>query len=232
MTHDSMLFLPYRGYAEAVNTLARHVLQLDPACDWIVCGGDDTDPDPNHTADEIAAQLRDHFTNIHMAYAEYEPSDHAESKPHAWTLFARTLTGEQMRTFGVMQPTGDRFAFSKAQGSAPIDRVAGSPWLGREWCVRANQGKGPLWPEYTHNFVDEELQNVAIKYGVFWQRPDLIHLHHHYQRETDDINSRAVGKPVPVHLKDREDNPAVHWEPFKILFNQRKRAGFPGSEPL
>lgn len=181
----------YPGYARAVNALAFDVLR-----DWIVTGGDDTDPDPNLTAEEIAAQLTAHFGG----------------------------------TFGVCQPTGDRFAFSKAQGSAPIDRVAGSPWLGREWCLRANQGKGPLWPEYTHMFVDEELQNVAIKYGVFWQRPDLIHLHHHYQRVSDAINSPAQVREAPPHLV--EVNKREHWDKYKAIFEARKRAGFPGSEPL
>ena len=187
----------YPGYAKAVNALAFDVLRDDPLCDWVVTGGDDTDPDPNHTADEIALELRGGFPGPN---------------------------------FGVMQPTGDRFAFSKAQGSAPIDRVAGSPWLGREWCLRANQGKGPLWPEYTHMFVDEELQHVAIKYGVFWQRPDLIHLHHHYQRATDAIDSPAVGNPTPPHLV--KVNKREHWDKYKIIFEARKRAGFPGSEPL
>jgi hypothetical protein len=182
----------YPGYARAVNVLAKQVLEAHPDCDWIVTGGDDVDPDPNHTADEIARQCSD------------------------W----------RADTFGVMQPTGDRFA------GGSIDRIAGSPWMGREWCQRINQGHGPLWPEYTHNFVDEELQNVAIKYGVFWQRPDLIHLHHHFQRESDALDSKAVARAIPAHLKNKEDNPAVHWTPFKALFNERKRAGFPGSEPL
>lgn len=193
----------YPGYAQAVNNLARLVLSIekDP-CGWIVIGGDDTLPDPNKQAEEIAAELTAHFGG----------------------------------TFGVCQPTGDRFAYSKASmpgwpnGSAPIDRVAGSPWLGREWCLRINQGKGPLWPEYTHMFSDEELQNVAIKYGVFWQRLDLIHLHHHFMRKSDAIDSPAVSRPIPKHLV--EANSAAHWEKYKGLFEQRKRKGFPGSEPL
>jgi hypothetical protein len=212
---DLVMHGTYPGYAESVNRLAREVL-LDPSCDWIVTGGDDTEPDPNHTADEIAQECSHHF---------------------AWERAQRSGQFEEPNTFGVMQPTGDRFAFSRAQsspqfphGSAPIDRVAGSPWLGREWCQRINQGKGPLWHEYTHMFSDEELQCVAIKYGVFWQRPDLIHLHHHFQRESPAIDSKAVARPVPAHLV--EANSPEHWAKYKKLFEDRKRAGFPGSDPL
>src|SRR5580700_7849161 len=46
-------------------------------------------------------------------------------------------------TFGVMQPTGDDW--TDARGKV-IERYAGSPWLGREWCRRAYQGNGPMWP--------------------------------------------------------------------------------------
>jgi hypothetical protein len=191
----------YPGYARAVNQMIAAILRrkFDHDVEWFVTGGDDTDPDPNHAADEIASQCKAHFGG----------------------------------TFGVMQPTGDRFAYSKAQGSAPIDRVAGSPWMGLDWCKRINQGRGPLWPEYEHMFVDEELQNVAIKYSAFWQRPDLIHLHHHFQRESDAINSKAKNATpdiIPPHLKHWCS--AEHWKEAKELFTRRKASGFEGSEPL
>jgi hypothetical protein len=181
----------YPGYAVAVNTLVSTVMQIDPDADWFVTGGDDVLPDPDHTADEIAAQLTQHFGG----------------------------------TFGVMQPTGDRFA------GGQIDRICGSPWMGREWCKRINQGLGPLWPDYTHMFVDEELQCVAQKYGVLWQRPDLIHLHRHFMRESDAIDSRAVGcKERPEFLD--EANSREHWMTFEKLFKTRRAQGFSGSEPL
>src|SRR3954471_3973935 len=44
-----ILWRTYRGYAEAVNTLAKFVLDRHPEVDWIVTGGDDTFPDPNKT---------------------------------------------------------------------------------------------------------------------------------------------------------------------------------------
>ncbi|MGC2151716.1 MAG: hypothetical protein WA618_06710 [Terriglobales bacterium] len=190
-------FRPYSGYAESVNFLVKQIMEYDSSAMWFVTGGDDTDPDPNHTADEIAQECLDHF---------------------------------QKGTFGVMQPTGDRYAFDRALGSCAIDRVAGSPWMGREWCARINQGRGPLWSEYTHMFVDEELQAVAIKYGVFWQRPDLIHLHHHYMRQSDALDSKAIHRDAPAHLV--EVNSTDHWQKYKKIFEARKAAGFPGSEPL
>ena len=123
---------------------------------------------------------------------------------------------DEKRIVGAAGRFGDRFA------GGSIDRICGSAWLGREWCLRINQGKGPLWPEYTHMFSDEELQNVAIKYGVFWQRPDLTHLHNHWGREP--------GGQAPEFLK--RANSSAEWDAYKKLFRERRAAGFPGSEPL
>lgn len=171
----------YPGYAQAVNALAAEVLAQDPGCQFIVDGGDDTTPDPNHSPSEIAQQCVEHFGG----------------------------------TFGVMQPTGDRWA------NGSIDRIAGSAWMGREWCERANQGLGPLWHEYFHNFVDDELQNVAIKLGVFWQRPDLIHHHEHWIRAEAEM---------PQFLK--KANSSDQWAHSQRLFNERRNSGFPGHAPL
>jgi len=204
---DWVTVAPYPGYAQAVNHLVKTVLAMDPECEWCVAGGDDTEPDLNHSAEQIALECDEHFGTT-------QRSEDAISV--AWD----TTHG----TFGVMQPTGDRFA------GGCIDRICGSPWMGREFCQRMNGGQGPFWPEYRHMFVDEELQNVALKLGVLWQRPDLIHLHHHFQRESDAVESNAVYRPVPAHLV--EANSPAHWDKYKALFEQRKAAGFPGCEPL
>lgn len=79
-------------------------------------------------------------------------------------------------------------------------------------------------------FVDEELQEVALKMGVLWQRRDLVHLHRHFARESDSLNSRAVMKPIPAHLV--ESNSPAHWTKYKNIFTERKRLGFPGHEPI
>lgn len=181
---------PYPGYAVAVNRLSREVLAFNPNCQWIVTGGDDTLPDPNKRADEIADELTAHFGG----------------------------------TFGVMQPTGDRFS------NGSIDRIAGSPWMGREFCERMYCGNGPLFSGYQHMFVDEELLHVAEKLGVYWRRPDLVQLHRHFMRQSDDLNSPAVRKTIPPHLV--KWNSQQHWNESKALFNSRKDAGFPGHEPL
>lgn len=199
----------YDGYAKAVNALARSVLQIHPDCNWIVTGGDDVYPDPNHTADEIARECSEHFKR-----EKYGPESRWNTEP---------MPGD---TFGVMQPTGDRWP---SDANCYVDRVCGSPWLGREFCLRINQGKGPLWPDYTHNFVDEELQNVALKYGVLWQRRDLIHYHDNWAR------ARKLSSDCPDFLKAVTGVTAegrAHWAKYKRLFLERKAAGFPGSEPL
>ena len=112
---------------------------------------------------------------------------------------------------------------------AYIDRVCGSPWMGREFCLRINQGRGPLWPEYFHMGEDEELQAVALKYGVLWQRPDLIHLHQHWGRALPG-EVMAPRTRMPKFLE--KANSGAEWDKYKRLFAQRSAAGFPGSEPL
>lgn len=200
----------YPGYAVTVNTMARHILDKDPACDWIVATGDDTDPDPTKRADEIARECSEYFRDRMNRL-----SNEKCLGIHPLTVIAK------YDTFGVMQPTGD--PWRDTQGRI-IERIAGSPWLGREWCRRINQGAGPLWPEYTHCFADEELQNVAIKLGVFWQRPDLTHHHENWARKRHD---RA---DMPAFLT--EANSPEHWAKYSKLFAERKAAGFPGHEPI
>ena len=118
-------------------------------------------------------------------------------------------------TFGVMQPTGDRWA----DGS--IDRIAGSPWLGREFCERAYQGNGPLWGEFTHMFVDEHLQAVAVTLGLFWQRRDVTHYHNHYLRVQEGVNWSAG---VPAHLTQWSSQ--QHWNESKAIFERLQAGGF------
>lgn len=183
---------PYPGYSNAVNMLA-HIALRDPTCNWVVTGGDDIYPDSAHTADEIAAQCTHHFSG----------------------------------TFGVMQPTGDRWGADDPyarvtwpDAPAMIDRICGSPWMGREFCERINQGHGPLWAEYFHNFEDEELQGVALKNGCLWQRRDLIHYHDH--------SRRAAGGQWKPHQSGYD----ADYRRTEPIFRARKAAGFPGSEAL
>jgi hypothetical protein len=72
-------------------------------------------------------------------------------------------------------------------------------------------------------FADEELQNVAQKMGVLWQRPDLIHFHQHPTLE---------GPMKAQSIWQRKIYSSEHWQASKALFDSRKAAGFPGSEPI
>lgn len=205
---DQVLVGRYPGYAVALNTLAVDVLRRDRLCDWIVAAGDDTDPDPTKRADDIARECSEYF-------AGRGPADRVDEN----TVSMSISEFEKSRTLGIMQPIGDPWA--DHQGRI-IERIAGSPWLGREWCRRAYGGKGPLWPEYTHCFADEELQLVAQRYGVFWQRPDLSQHHDNW--------ARARGNPADRPAFLDEANSPEHWRKYQALFNQRKADGFPASE--
>ena len=188
----------YLGWARSTNILCREVLSKDPACNWCVGGGDDYLPDLAHTAEEIAVRCSAHFGG----------------------------------SFGVMQTTGDRWCdtpdsrrqYGENRG-AIIDRIAGSPWLGREWCARSYQGNGPMCDEYHHIFADEELQEVAFKLGVFWQCRDLIQLHEHPLRRSGGNESDWPDFLKPINTPE-------NWQREMGRFHERKAAGFPGSEPL
>ncbi len=200
----------YPGYARAVNAIIKDVCYMDTEADWFVTGGDDVLPDPKKSAEEIARECTAHFWNDYEL--TYPPSRPAWGNDAYFSDDAYNRIG----TFGVCQPTGDDW--SDHQGRM-IERIAGSPWIGREFARRINQGNGPLWPEYFHNWADEELQCVATELGVFWQRPDLTHYHDNPMRH---------GKPRAPHLKGVD----ADYHAKKPLFDSRKAAGFPGSEPL
>lgn len=185
----------YLGWAPSINILARFILSHDSDAEWIVSGGDDIEPDPDLTAEQIGWQCRAYFG---------------------------AGKGMPRSTFGVMQPTGDRWA----DGS--IDRICGSPWLGREFCERMYQGTGPMFDGYKHMFGDEELQHVSAGLGILWQRRDLVHLHKHYFRTAQGgVN---YGAAIPTHMI--EWNGRKHWDESQALYTARKAASFPGHEPL
>jgi len=133
-------------------------------------------------------------------------------------------------TFGVMQPIGDRWHEGRGGfKNAPVDRVAGSAWIGRDFAKRAYAGNGPLWDEYFHNFCDEELQCVAQKLGVFWQRPDLTQRHMNWARGATDQEIVDVER-MPDFLK--RANSEKEWNSAKRMFLERKAANFPYHEAI
>ncbi len=207
----------YRGWAPSVNLLAKFVIEHDKTAEWIVTGGDDYEPEMNCAAEEIGQQCMAHFAD--------EWAAQRGSRPFGVTVC----------TYGVMQPTGDRWgdtpASRKQYGEnrgAYIDRIAGSPWFGREWVRRAYGGNGPMYEGYRHMYADEELKEVAEKLGVYWPRRDLIQLHNHWGREPGDKFgdfSKCPDFLLPVNTHE-------HWFTSQDMFNERKALGWPGHEPL
>jgi len=214
--------LSYGGYALSVNQLICAVRRVDPAARWFVAAGDDVEPDLNHSADETAQQCEDYFLEQSRG-------------GRIWDLEARIRT-QGGATFGVMQPTGDRWGDTpesrKLYGhdrGAYIDRVAGSAWIGLEFVQRAYCGKGPLWPGYFHMFADEELQEVATRFGCFLQRRDFTQVHRHWGRGPEGNANQPQGAvKMPEFLKKANDG----FGEARRLFDARKAAGFPGSELL
>jgi len=135
---DLMLTGEYAGYPKAVNALCRAILDAEPLTDWIVSGGDDIWPDAGQEPEKIAEECGEHFWEASVARG----GGYKFGK-------GNVVTHEQSATFGVMQPTGDRWGADPKQpnccGTAYADRVCGSPWMGREFILTARaKGAGEL----------------------------------------------------------------------------------------
>ena len=242
--HDLVVVGEYAGYPATVNRLMKMVFEADSGCSWCVTGGDDMLPDPNVPALTIARQCSDHFRHHALSYPKWCAN---------WTAGI---------TFGVMQPTGDRwgehetvnnhaFVARDPTGFGPtsdvcqhcwlpanhpkhllgayIDRVAGSPWIGREFARRVYRGNGPFWPEFYHMFDDEHLQCVATKLGVFWQRRDLTHLHEHWGRPREGERLGQASR-MPDFLVTA--NSRANWDRSKAIFERLKAGGFAEAEDV
>lgn len=236
----------YIGWARSVNLLVGTITARVPEAEWFVTGGDDYWPDPHRRADDIAKECTHYFNE---RFARPSEALGVTGLPSAWP-----------DTFGVMQPTGDRWGegrcttcggFGRVPSfearticedcngtgvSAVIDRICGSPWMGREFCRRMYQGSGPLYNGYYHNFADEELQKVARKLGVFWQRRDIVQEHRHWAQKQpkSETHTGLAGdvRNMPGWAVKINDPELSDWERSKALFAKRKASGFPGHEPL
>lgn len=162
----------------------------------------------NRLCREILNQYPD--TNVIVTGGDDIDPDPRHSPELIETEFLTHFRG----TFGVMQPTGDRWMVN-SQGLCAAERVCESPWMGREFIQKAYQGTGPYCEEYYHFFADEELHDVAIKLGILWNRSDLVHHHHHWSRE---------GRPRPSYLAPAK----LNWDQARELFRARQLQGFPG----
>lgn len=145
--------------------------------------------------------------------------DDIDPDPNAYPdVIEKQFLGHFHGTFGVMQPTGDRWMVDKS-GRAATERVCESPWIGKDFALRMYEGNGPFCEEYYHFFCDEELHDVAMGMNVLWHRNDLIQYHHHWSRE-------RRSRPPYLH-------PArLNWDKAKQLYLGRKSKGFPGHTPL
>ncbi len=132
-------------------------------------------------------------------------------------LAAQEIARQYLERFpsgwGIMQPTGDRQG-DIIDGRWNSQRICGSPWIGREWVAKAYGGNGPVNGEYAAFYADEELQLVAERAKLLWQRNDLCQFHRHW----------SWG-----HLKrqDYHERNQKIWDTDMALFNVRKARGFP-----
>jgi hypothetical protein len=228
-----MLTNSYNGWARSVNLLIQDLLftSYHDTPDWFVTGGDDYLPDPTHHPDQIAAELTDHFKGT---FGVMQPTGDRWGEGECPTCEG---TGKRMRNdwslpkgLGFVSPSVEVLCSDcKGSGrSALIDRICGSPWIGRNFALRMYQGAGALYNGYFHMFADEELKCVAESMGVLWQRPDLTQVHQHWSRTTGLITPYISAQPDWV----QNINSPEEWNRSKQIFQFRKARRFPGHEPL
>lgn len=117
-------------------------------------------------------------------------------------------------TFGVMQPTGDKFG---SLACPECEQICGSAWLGKDFRNKINKGNGPMWEEYWHMYADTELHQVAKKYNCLWIREDLNQYHEHRLRGKHNFRPTIqVGNTKKA----------------KDIYDTRKLNNFPNTEIL
>ena len=108
----------YIGWARSVNLLVASGLAHAPEAEWFVTGGDDYFPDPNKRAEDIAQECSAYFARLHAG-----PEAAAGVDLSAKSL-AAACDGLLKRTFGEMQPTGDRGRAQRHRHHRPHRRIA------------------------------------------------------------------------------------------------------------
>ena len=194
--HITILTEHYQGWGRSINILIRTILDHDPEARWFVVANDDTLPDP-HSPVAISIECERHFLR-------------ASHGAEGGGVAGGGVAGGGA-TFGLMQPIGDLAAWPGSR----IDTFAGSPWIGRAFARRAYGGRGPVPECYIHSFGDQELQEVAQRLGVYWQRPDLCHRHDHALRS---------GGEWPEFMRPLVTPQA--WREARDLFTARRQGGF------
>jgi hypothetical protein len=129
----------------------------------------------------VNALLKDLMLNTGAEWFIAAGDDMAPDPNLRGEVIAAQCTEHFKGTLGVMQPTGDPWMVD-ASGRCAAERICGSPWLGREFIRRWNNGKGPFSEEYFHCYADEQLHDETLPNGFLWQRKDLSHWHHHPNR--------------------------------------------------
>ncbi len=119
-------------------------------------------------------------------------------------------------TFGVCQPSADRWAWDKDGTRSPI---AYAPIIGADFARRWNCRMGAFWPSYFQWFSDDELCRVTTAADLLWERPDLMFYHDHVSRD---------GRQTPWYKAEKHPR----WQGDADLFKARQAAGFPGHEPI
>lgn len=191
----------YPGYWRSMNALTRFVMNRSTHLTY----GHVSHSFQIDGIDQIIADV------CVVAGDDMEPDDRHSAQDIA-RHFLRIFPGG----YGVMQPTGS--------GEDGVDRIAGSPWIGRAWIEEAYRGNGPYHDGYFHFYGDEELLNVARAQAAFIQLSQYRQRHHQW------CNPDGHNYAKRTHYQQR--NSDNHWEADKALFFRRQREGFPGSERL
>lgn len=111
---DRVFFGRYQGYWNACNLMARDLVASESA-DIVVFAADDIDPDPNHTAQEIAAQFKEKFPDT---FGVMQPAGDVQGMDQSGLPAAARICGSPW--------LGKEWIRRAYQGKGPTDE--------RYWC--------------------------------------------------------------------------------------------------
>lgn len=132
-----------------------------------------------------------------LAGDDMTPDPNLNAQQVAERYFKHFPNGE-----GVYQPTGDKQG-ELINGEWNSRRICGSPWIGKEWALRAYSGEGPVNGEYNAFYADEELLEMAKHYRRLVQDDEVTQNHLHWSwghLPRQDYHQRNQQK----WLKDKE----------------------------
>ena len=171
--HRVFNFTKYDGYYRSMNTVCQWLVR-EMKADIVVCAGDGIMPDTRYPAWGLGGMFVQKFPN----------------------------------GLGIMQAIGHRWQADRGPGQynfhdwPSTERRCESPWIGREFILRAYGGRGPYSDAYAQYYGDAELHDVAQKMGVLWRNENVAQRSIHWSQVGGPEGTEAQHQNYVKHYEN------------------------------